>query len=166
MIVKWSKTLQTKNKIKVIKVPSLGRSTICPVAAVKKVLSTTPGSNNSPLFQIKCYSKWVPLSDTRLRKTFSKIMDKIQKSPSGLTFHSLRCSGATLAFNMNVPMQYIQSHGTCMSEAVWTYITHNHNASLSMASSFQTLLHVYRLMGFVFMVLGLIHTLKPVTSSE
>ena len=70
MIIKWSKTLQSKDKIKVLKVPSLGKSPICPVAAVKKLLFTTPGSNNSPLFKIKCYSKWVPLSDTRLRKGF------------------------------------------------------------------------------------------------
>ena len=54
MIRKWSKTLQNKDKIKAIKVPSLGKSAICPVAAIKKLLSTTPGSN-SPLFQIKCY---------------------------------------------------------------------------------------------------------------
>ena len=81
MIIKWSKTLQNKDKIKVLKVPSLGRSSICPAAAVKKLLSTTPGSNNSPLFQIKCYSKLVPLSDTRLRETFGVIMNRTQKSP-------------------------------------------------------------------------------------
>ena len=142
MIIKWSKTLQSKDKIKVLKVPSLGRSPICPVAAVKKLLSTTPGSNNSPLFQIKCYFKWVPLSDIRLRKTFGIIMDRTLKSPAGVTFYSLRRSGATLAFNLDVPMQDIQSHGTWTSEAVWTYITQDHNASSSVASSFQNLLHI------------------------
>ena len=36
MIIKWSKTLQNKDKIKVLKVPSLGTSALCPVAALKK----------------------------------------------------------------------------------------------------------------------------------
>ena len=141
MIIKWSKTLQSKDNIKVLKLPALGKSPLCPVSAIKKVLSITTGSNNSPLFKVKCYSKWVPLTDTRLRKTFSQILAKVHTSPSGVTFHSLRRSGATLAFNLNVPMQDIQSHGTWTSEAVWTYITQDHNASSSVASSFEHLLH-------------------------
>ena len=66
ILIKWSKTLQNKDKVKVIKVPSLGKSPLCPVAAVKQVLHRSSGNNNSPLFQIKCFDKWVPLTDTRL----------------------------------------------------------------------------------------------------
>ena len=46
MIIKWSKTLQNKDKVKVLKVPSLGTSPLCPVAALKKILLTTSGSSN------------------------------------------------------------------------------------------------------------------------
>ena len=140
LIIKWSKTLQTRDKIKVLKIPSLGSSTLCPVSALRKLLLATPGSKNDPLFQIKCYSKWVPLSDTRLRKAFSTILARINLGAAGVTYHSLRRSGATLAFNLNVPMQDIQSHGTWTSEAVWAYITQDHNASTSVATSFQNLL--------------------------
>ena len=35
--VKWSKTLQNRDKFKVIKIPSLGKSPLCPVSAVKRV---------------------------------------------------------------------------------------------------------------------------------
>ena len=139
MIIKWSKTLQNKDKIKVLKVPSLGTSPLCPVAALKKVLLGTPGSSNSPLFQVKSYTKWVPLSDTRLRKAFTNILKKLNLGATGITFHPLHRSGATLAFNLNVPMQDIQSHGTWTSEAVWSYITQDHNASTSEATSFQNL---------------------------
>ena len=36
MTIKWSKTLQNKDKIKVLKVPTLGTTPLCPVAALKK----------------------------------------------------------------------------------------------------------------------------------
>ena len=142
VIVKWSKTLQNKDKIKVIKVPSLGKSPLCPVSAVKCVLAITPGSSNSPLFLVKCHHRWVPLSDTRLRKFLSKVLKSLHLQSHGYTFHSLHRSGATLAFNLNVPMQDIQTHGTWTSEAVWEYITQDHNAADTVARSFHSLLHV------------------------
>ena len=139
IIIKWSKTLQNKDKIEVLKVPSLGISPLCPVAALKKVLCTTSGLSNSPLLQVKCYTKWVPVSYTRLRKAFTNILKNLNLGATGITFHSLRHSGATLVFNLNVPMQDIQS-GTWTSETVWTYITQDHNVSTSVATSFQNLL--------------------------
>ena len=142
ILIMWSKTLQNKDKVKVIKVPSLGKSPLCPVAAVKQVLHRSSGNNNSPLFQIKCFDKWVPLTDTRLRKFLSKIFKILHLDSLGYTFHSLRRSGATLVFNLNVPMQDIQNHGTWTSEEVWTYITQDHNASAAVAHSFHSLLHV------------------------
>ena len=67
VVIKWSKTLQDNKKIKVLKIPSLSHSILCPVAALNFLLKSTPGSQNSPLFQIKCFSSWVPLTDTRLQ---------------------------------------------------------------------------------------------------
>ena len=54
-----------------------------------------------------------------------------------MTFHSFRRSGATLAFNSNIPLQHIQSHGTWTSDAVWHYIAQDHNASDMVATAFQ-----------------------------
>ena len=66
------KTLQFRDKVKVLKIPSLGSSRLCPVAAVKAMLKLYKGDKNSPLVQIKSFGKWVPLIDTRLRKFHSK----------------------------------------------------------------------------------------------
>ena len=55
LIIKWSKTL---------KIPSLGSSNLCPVAALKVMLKLYECDKNSPLFQIKCYGTWVLLTDT------------------------------------------------------------------------------------------------------
>ena len=132
--------MQMNNSVRVIKIPALRASPLCRVSALQELLVNTPDQPNNPLFQIKCYQKWVPLTDTRLRKTFSKILNKLHLSQSNITFHSLRRSGATLAFNSSVPIQDIQSHGTWMSECVWSYITQDHHASEKVALAFQQLL--------------------------
>ena len=142
LIIKWSKTLQSNNQVRVLKIPHLGASSLCPVRALKSLLKLAPGSNNSPLFQVQYQGSWVPLTDTRLRKNFSQILKKLHLSHSNIIFHSLRRSGASLAFNSHVPLQDIQSHGTWTSECVWSYITQDHNASEQVALAFQSqLLH-------------------------
>ena len=140
VIIKWSKTLQFADKIKVLKIPSLGSSPLCPVAALKTLLKSSPKGKNLPLFQILCFGNWVPLTDTRLRKQLSKILKFLQLQDKNITFHSFRRSGATCAFNSNIPMQHIQSHGTWTSEAVWAYIIQDHNASDLVATTFQSTL--------------------------
>ena len=39
ILVKWTKTLQSRNAVKILKIPSLGRSPLCPVTALKVVLA-------------------------------------------------------------------------------------------------------------------------------
>ena len=38
ILIKWSKTLESRNVVKVIKIPSLGSNSICPVNAIKNLL--------------------------------------------------------------------------------------------------------------------------------
>ena len=54
ILVKWSKTLQSRNVVKVLKIPSLGSNPICPVNAITNLLAITPGHSNSPSSNIKC----------------------------------------------------------------------------------------------------------------
>ena len=113
ILVKWTKTLQSKNTVKILKIPSLGRSPLCPVTALKVILAITSGSVKFPLFQIKKNGKWYPLTNSRLRKSLFIILAKI----------GMAHSGATLALNSSVPLQDIESHGTWTSDCVWSYIT-------------------------------------------
>ena len=140
VMLKWSKTLQMNNSVRILKIPTLHPSPLCPVTALKYMLKNTPSSTNAPLFQILNHGKWVPLTDSRLRKNFTLLLTKLSLQNSKITFHSLRRSGATLAFNSKVPIQDIQSHGTWTSDCVWSYITQNHEASDTVALTFQSLL--------------------------
>ena len=116
--------------------------------AVKNLLSITPGTKNAPLFQYKTSKGWFPMTDTQVRRHFKMILAKLQLQDANLTFPAFRRSGATYAFNANVALQDIQSHGTWTSECIWRYITMDHNASDQVAREFQNNLHSTSYLGF------------------
>ena len=142
LIIKWSKIIQARNAVKILKIPSLGDNPICPVSAVKNLLSLSPGSKNTPLFQFKNKTQWQPLTDNQDRRHFAQILNKLNLQNTNLTFHAFRRSGATYAFNSNVHLQHIQSHGTWTSECVWKYITLDQDATDQVALTFQQQLHL------------------------
>ena len=137
LLISWSKTLQNKDTVRLIKIPFLQNSPLCPVSALQVLLKSVPGTKNSPLFQILSKSAWVPLTESRVRKHFTKVLQKLDLHNSNYTFHTFRRSGATLAFNQNVSLQNIKAHGTWTSDSVWSYISQDANVSGEVALSFQ-----------------------------
>ena len=108
VLVKWSKTMQNNNQVKLISVPRIAGSPLCPVRAISNLLTLTPKGSNLPLFQYKQNSIWTPLTDTKVRRHFSLILSRLGLQGSGYTLHTFRRSGATFAFNNNVDLQNIQ----------------------------------------------------------
>ena len=93
------------------------------VKALKACLQLLPGTSNAPLFQFKMLNNWVPLTDSRVRAHLKDVLILCGKDPDFISFHSFRRSGATFAFDHNVPLQDIQRHGTWTSDCVWKYVT-------------------------------------------
>ena len=132
--------MQTRDIVKIIKLPTLQASPLCPVQAVKNLLLLTPGNQDTCLFQIKNdKAQWIPLTDTKVRRNFSQILQRLGLNNSSMSLHTFRRSGATLAFNSNVSIQNIQSHSTWMSLCVWRYIVQDNDASQEVANTFQSL---------------------------
>ena len=129
--------MQTRSDIKLITVPRIPNSILCPVTALSNLLALTPRGSNSPLFQVKSNQTWVPLTDTKVRRHFSLLLSKLKLHNSGYTFHTFRRSGATFAFNNNVDLQNIQKHGTWTSDCVWRYITDTVDAGEQVANMFR-----------------------------
>ena len=138
ILLKWTKTMQLNNKAKLLKIPLLNNE-FCPVKALKECINIVPGGSNAPLLQVKLQDKWVPLTDTRVRKHLRNILTLAQKPADFITFHGFRRSGASLAFNHNVPLQDIQRHGTWTSDCVWRYVTDSVNCGSNVAATFATL---------------------------
>ena len=139
ILVKWSKTLQTSSSAKLIHLPRLGND-ICPVVALQNVLTLVPQAANSPLFQYKTLTGWQPLTDSRVRSHLASVLQSLGLSRSHISFHSFRRSGATFAFNHNVPLQDIKHHGTWTSDCVWRYVTDSVDAGSRVADTFSALL--------------------------
>ena len=135
ILLKWSKTLQTRDKAHVITLPRLKDNLICPRNALKCLFKLYQMSSATSLFQIHTSSGWVPLIDSIVRKSLSALNVALGLNPHHFTFHSLRRSGATFAFKAHVPIQDIKRHGTWSSECVWTYIQSDHASGEKLANS-------------------------------
>ena len=140
VILKWSKTIQDRNKIHLLSLPRVSGLNLCPYIACKQAIRMYLPGPNDPLFQIKCGASWQVLTDTRIRKFLAKINLKLGLSKSHYTFHSFRRSGATLAYNSQVPVHQIKDHGSWSSDCVWSYINKHHTNGEHIASTFAKLL--------------------------
>ena len=99
ILIKWTKIVQTRDMVKIIKLPALQASPLCPVQAVKNLLLLTPGDQDTPLFQIKNdKAQWNPLTDTKTRQNFAQILQRLGLNNSSMSLHTFRRSGAALAF--------------------------------------------------------------------
>ena len=139
-VIKWTKTIQARDKVHLLTLPRSRGSRLCPYTACRQALRLyTPGEND-PLFQYKIGSTWVVLTDTRIRKFLSKINTNLGFPRNYFTFPAFRRSGATLAYKSQVSVQHIKDHGSWTSDCVWTYIQKDHTAGENIASTFAKLL--------------------------
>ena len=121
LIMKWSKTLQSPKSYHIVQLPSISNPFLCPVSALKALLQSRPLPPTSPLFAT-IYHPHGQVIDTVVRDALKTVLKHRGFSPSAFPFHTFRRSGATFAFDHNVQLQNIMSHGTWRSSAVWSYI--------------------------------------------
>ena len=142
IMVKWTKTMQKRDTVKVICLPKLKTSLICPFRALKALCKLYPMSANTSVFQVQGKSGWQPLTDTKVRKCPKAINVSLGLNPHFFTFHSFRRAGATFAYNSHVPIQQIKLHGTLSSKCVWRYIQTDHSAGETLALSLAAAINV------------------------
>ena len=141
LTIKWSKTMQNRDRTHTITLPKLHPSPLCPISALLRALSHYSPSPNDPLFQVRTPHGYQTITESRLRKVLAKLLAKMGLPKGHFTFHTFRRSGATLAYNAHVPIQSIKSHGSWTSDCVWTYIQQDDSLSSDIASSFANLIN-------------------------
>lgn len=122
ILLKWSKTLQKSNNVKTVPLALIPNSRLCPVTALKAMMAAYPAGHNQPMFCIPKGKSITTVTQSQVRTVLAVIVKKLHLSPTQFGFHTFRRSGASLAFQNHVPLQDIQSHGTWLSQAVWSYI--------------------------------------------
>ena len=71
IIVKWAKAMQGSPKYQVIQIPFFKSSPICPVSALKLLLSSIKVPPSSPLFLVPSPSGFFPVSSPMISATLS-----------------------------------------------------------------------------------------------
>ena len=93
VLIKWSKTIQTRDVVQVVSLPKLKNKLICPFQALKALESLYPMSVDQCAFQVKMQSGWQPIMDSKVRKSLKSIKMTLGLYPHFYTFHSFRRSG-------------------------------------------------------------------------
>ena len=100
VVIKWSKTLQATNQGSYIVLPKFINPSLCPWQHFQKLVQAYPVHNNHP-----CLGKIVfILVQYMLRQHLRNIVVQLGLDPTIYTFHTFRRSGATLAHNLDIPL--------------------------------------------------------------
>ena len=123
IIVKWTKTIQQRNQFKTIPIPTIVGHPLCPVTAFKTYTVRFPARDDQPMFHfLDSRGRKIIVTELHARTALATVLRAVNLDPKHYGFHTFRRSGATLAYNMGVPLPAIQQHGTWISNAVWAYI--------------------------------------------
>ena len=139
LLLKWSKTIQYRDEYRIISLPKLGASTICPYRALRNITDLYNPGSQAPLFQICTAAGWQVLTDSRIRKVLANINQHMQLPSNFYTFHAFRRSGASLAYDNYV--KEIKEHGTWASDCVWRYIRPQATAGQEVSKKFRKYLN-------------------------
>ena len=121
ILLKWSKTMQNRTAHQFVQIPQLPNSDLCPVTAIQSLLDSRPLPPTSPLF-VHEKPDCLVVIDTTIRDALKSILLHIVHPSEGFGFHVFRRSGATVAFDHQVPLEHIMAHGLWRSNAVWNYL--------------------------------------------
>ena len=135
LLIKWTKSLQDHTSHHLIQLPELNNFFLCPTRALKTLIKSRPLSPTAPLFANN-FPPFSSVIDTHIRDSLKKILTLLGISPSGHGFHTFRRSGATFAFDHNVPLQNIMAYGLWRSSAVWTYLQNSSHSSSIISATF------------------------------
>ena len=107
---------------------------LCPYRSLLALFESQIYYPQDPI--IKMHSHHV--IESQLRKRLSLVLKVCGLPVESITYHALRRSAASIAFNNNVSFEGIKSHGSWQSDAVWQYLFANSQKAREVANMFQS----------------------------
>ena len=120
--IRWTKTLQFRQKILRFPVLPANNKAICPVFWVHKMIQDNPGSAQDPLFLIKTPTDTLSLSANQLIYRLRKWLKLVGEDDMAFSLHSLRRGGATFAYQSYLEAEMIKMLGGWASDCYKRYI--------------------------------------------
>ena len=121
--IKWSNTLQHKDRLLFVPLPSIPGSALCPISAILQYFTLVPAPATAPFFCISFNGSLRPMTHAVFTNSIKSLISKIGLRPSDFSPHSFQRGGATFAFQAGVPERLIQRHGDWRSDAYRRYLT-------------------------------------------
>ena len=124
--IRWSKTIQFRERVVDIPLPCIPRSKLCPTLVVMHAFRLAASSN--PRDQAFA---WVDLNSPGLRIfTYSMFLTKLREhltsigiDPKAYAGHSFRRGGASFAYQSGIPVELIKALGDWRSDTILIYLT-------------------------------------------
>ena len=120
--VRWTKTIQFRQKVLRFPVLPAKNKNVCPVMWVHKMIADNPGNPEDPLFLIKTPAQRLCLSENQLIYRIRKWLKLIGEEDTGYTLHSLRWGAATFAYQSDLEADMIKLLGGWASDCFKRYI--------------------------------------------
>ena len=121
--IRWTKTLQHKQGILMVPLPSIPGSDLCPISAIKHFFKLVPAPQSAPFFCLPTSSGLRPITAHTFTSSLKKLISDIGLDPKDYSPHSFRRGGATHAYRSGVPEHLIKLHGDWRSDAYQAYLT-------------------------------------------
>lgn len=137
LIIRWSKTIQFRERVVQIPLPRIPDSPLCPTTAVMTALSFTSAQSqpDSQAFN------WVDSHSNLHVFTYDSFLAKLRLylaalavDPKLYASHSFRRGGASFAYQAGVPIELIKALGDWRSDTVLIYLTMPLNIRLHSAN--------------------------------
>lgn len=121
--IKWSKTLQSHERVVLIPLAPIPKHPLCPVQAYQDMVAAIPATDNAPLFVMPGTGGVTPLTSSVFTKWFKQKISECGLDPRRFSIHSLRRGGASFAFHCGVEPLLIKTHGDWKSNAFLEYLS-------------------------------------------
>ena len=121
--MKWSKTIQFRDRAVLILFSFIPNSPLCPVQAIQHVLPHAKDSSQAFNYLDSNTLQPVSFTYTKFLKFLRTCLDNIGCNSSLYAGHSFRRGGASFAFQAGVPVEMIKLPGDWKSDAVLLYLT-------------------------------------------
>ena len=110
MFLKGSKTMQASKDTRLIPLAAVQGSPLCPMQAFMHIQQAHPVPDLLPMFSYIQSGKLVVISQSQAQLVLFNSLTALGFNAKDYGFHTFRRSGASLAFNLSIPVQYNKAH--------------------------------------------------------
>ena len=122
LAVRWSKTIQYRQRILHIPIPRIQGSPLCPSQALILALRLCDAPPSAPLFTYMTPKGWLPLTGHTFQCKLHSFLTRLNIDPSDYSGHSFRRDGASFALECGLPTEVIKAQGDWASSAYESYV--------------------------------------------